>query len=127
MKTIVDTPKTVAQATADLEAAVKQHGFGVLHVHDLHQTLNAKGVPFSRACRVLEVCNPHQAKAVLEADMSLNMALPCRISVWEQDGVTRIGTISPRAMLSMLSDSPELAKVADEVETTLNAIIRDAQ
>ena len=38
---IVDTPKTFAQAAADLEAAVIDRGFGVLHVHDLGSTLRS--------------------------------------------------------------------------------------
>ena len=31
---IVTTDKSFDQASADLEAAVKRHGFGVLHIHD---------------------------------------------------------------------------------------------
>lgn len=127
MKYIVDTPKTVTQTAVDLEIAVKKHGFGVLGVHDLHKTLNAKGVSFSHECLAFEVCNPHRAKEVLDADMSLNMALPCRISVYSDKGVTKIGMISPRAMLGMLSDSPELAGVAEDVENTLITIINEAQ
>ena len=32
---IVETTKSPAQAVADLETSVKQHGYGVLHIHDL--------------------------------------------------------------------------------------------
>jgi uncharacterized protein (DUF302 family) len=56
--------------------------------------------------------------------MALNMALPCRISVYTQDGTTRIGMIRPEAMLSALSSDPELAEVAREVEASTMAIIR---
>jgi len=126
MKIIVDSDKTVEQACQDLEAAVKQHKFGVLHVHDLQKTLQGKGLQFDEACRVYEVCNPHKAQAVLNDDLSLNMALPCRISVWSEKGRTRIGMISPRDMLALLSDSPVLRAVADEVEETTRKIIEEA-
>jgi uncharacterized protein (DUF302 family) len=76
---IVETEKLFAQAATDLEAAVKRHGFGVLHVHDLGATLRSKGIPFGQECKVFEVCNPGQAAKVLATDMRLNMALPCRI------------------------------------------------
>ena len=33
MKYIVETPKSVEQAVADLQAAVQDHKFGVLHIH----------------------------------------------------------------------------------------------
>jgi len=99
VKQITESSKSVEQATADLQEAVKKHGFGVLHIYDLKATLKEKGAPIENECRVLEVCNPQQAQKVLASDMSMNMALPCRVSVYEQDGRTRIGLLSPKEML----------------------------
>jgi uncharacterized protein (DUF302 family) len=113
---IVESGKSFDQAAADLEAAVKRHGFGVLHVHDLGTTLRSKGVTFEEECKIFEVCNPGQAAKVLSADMRLNMALPCRISVFTDKGRTRIGLIRPVQMLSALSQDPALVQVAKEVE-----------
>ena len=127
MKYVVESTKSVEQATADLQDAVKRNGFGVLHIYDLKQTLRDKGAPIEQECRILEVCNPQKAREVLQADMSMNMALPCRVSVYEQDGTTKIGLISPAAMLSMLSDAPELARVAAEVETAIKTMIEEAR
>jgi len=126
MKYIVNSNKDIEQAAKDLEAAVVNHSFGVLHIHDLKATMNKKGVPFEHECRVFEVCNPKKAFEVLSEDISMNMALPCRISVWEEDGQTKIGMINPKPMLEMLSSSKKLSKVADEVQTTLTAIIDEA-
>ena len=92
---IVETDKSFDQASADLEAAVKRHGFGVMHVHDLGATLRSKGIAFDEHCKVFEVCNPGQAAKVLSTDMRLNMALPCRISVFTEKGKTMIGLIKP--------------------------------
>jgi uncharacterized protein (DUF302 family) len=126
MKQIVTTTKSVDQATADLEAATKAHHFGVLAVHDLQATMKSKGVDFPNACRVLEICNPQKAAAVLSADMSLNMLLPCRISVYEENGETKIGTILPTALLGAFSDNEKLKSVAQEVEATTLQIIEAA-
>ena len=123
---LVPTAKTFADAARDLEAAVKRHDFGVLHVHDLKETLTRKGYPLGPQCRVFEVCNPRQATRVLQRDMRLNMALPCRISVFEDDGATKIGTILPTEMLRQLSPDRELAEVAAAVEATIKVIIDDA-
>lgn len=127
MKHIVETAKSVEQAVADVEAAAKDHSFGVLHVHNLQQTMKNKGVEFANECQVMEICNPHKANAVLTADMSMNLALPCRVSVYSENGQNKIGTIKPAAMLATLSDSPELAAVAQEVEETIIAIIDQAK
>jgi uncharacterized protein (DUF302 family) len=77
------TVESVDQAVSDLETAVRQNGFGVLHQYDLKQTLAGKGVELPQECRILDVCNPKQAARVLTADMGMNVALPCRISVYE--------------------------------------------
>ena len=124
---IVESNKPFEQAAADLDAAVKRHGFGVLHVHDIGNTLRSKGVAFEPQCRVFEVCNPLQASKVMAADMRLNMALPCRISVYTEAGKTRIGMIKPAAILASLSQDPVLATVAREVEQQTMRMIDEAK
>ena len=124
---IVESKKTFAQAVEDLDAAVKRHQFGVLHVHDLGNTLRSKGQNFSGECKIFEVCNPRQAAAVLATDPRLNMALPCRISVYTEGGTTKLGMIAPRVMLAMLSDDPKLAAVAAEVDAATRRMIDEAR
>ena len=113
---IVETDKSFDQASTDLESAFKRHGFGVLYVHDLGTTHRSKGIAFDEECKVFEVCNPGQAAKVLSTDMRLNMALPCRISVFTDKGKTMIGLIRPVQMLSALSQDATLVQVAKEVE-----------
>lgn len=123
---IVDTNKSFSQASADLESAVIRNGFGVMHIHDLGNTLRTKGIAFDEECRVFEVCNPLQAAKVLSTDMRLNMALPCRISVYTDKGKTKIGLIKPVQMLSALSKNEALASVAKEVEDKTIKMVDEA-
>ncbi|MFC3853049.1 DUF302 domain-containing protein [Salinispirillum marinum] len=124
---IVETPKSFEQAVTDLETAVARNGFGVLHIHDLGATLRSKGIAFEEQCKVFEVCNPVQAAKVLSADMRLNMALPCRISVFTENMTTKIGLIKPAQMLSALSDDASLAQTAQEVEEKTMLMIDEAK
>ena len=124
---IVESSKTFEQAATDLDAAVKRNGFGVLHVHDLGNTLRGKGVAFAEQCKVFEVCNPGQAGKVLAADMRLNMALPCRISVYTERGKTRLGMIRPVPMLAALSQDATLVQVAQEVEAKTRQMMDEAK
>jgi uncharacterized protein (DUF302 family) len=124
---IVETAKSFEQASTDLEAAVTQHGFGVLQIHDIGKTLRSKGMEFDEECRVFEVCNPQQATRVLSADMSLNMALPCRISVYTEGGQTKIGMIRPQQILAALSEDRALAVIAREVEAKTIQMIKDTK
>lgn len=124
---IVESNKSFPQASTDLEAAVLRHGFGVLHVHDLGTTLRSKGISFDEECKVFEVCNPGQAAKVLATDMRLNMALPCRISVYTEKGKTKIGLIKPVQILSSLSQDAALAQVAHEVEEKTIRMVDEAK
>jgi uncharacterized protein (DUF302 family) len=123
---IVQTEKSFDQASTDLEAAVARHGFGVLHVHDLGATLRSKGIPFEEQCKVFEVCNPGQAAKVMAADMRMNMALPCRISVFTDKGKTTIGLVRPVQMLSQLSEDAAIVQVAQEVEEKTIQMVDEA-
>ena len=124
---IVETDKSFDQASTDLDSAVKRLGFGVLHVHDLGATLRSKGIAFEEDCKIFEVCNPVQAAKVLATDMRLNMALPCRISVFTERGKTRIGLIKPVQMLSALSQDAALAQIAKEVEARTIEMVDEAK
>lgn len=124
---IAETGKSFDQASTDLEAAVKRNGFGVLHVHNLGATLRGKGIAFDEQCKVFEVCNPLQAAKVLSADMRLNMALPCRISVFTEKGRTKIGLVRPQQMLSSLSQNADLIQVAAEVEAQTMRMVDEAK
>lgn len=124
---IVESAKSPAQAVADLQIAVKEHGYGVLHMYDLRETLTAKGFALPNACHILEVCNPKQAAAVLTADMGMNIALPCRISVYQDGGRTLIAMVRPTVLLASLSSSEQLKTIAAEVEKDTIAIIEAAR
>lgn len=123
----VKSGKPFDQAVADLDAAVRRHQFGVLHVHDLGATLRSKGQPFEGECKVFEVCNPRQAANVLGSDLRLNMALPCRISVYTEGGETRIGMIEPERMLGTLSADPALDAIARGVGDSTRRMIDEAK
>src|SRR3989304_1376783 len=96
--------RTPQQAGQALEAAAQKHKFGVLTVHNLKETMAKKGVIFAKECLIYEVCNPVQAKKVLEANPSISTALPCRIAIFEEGGHSKLSTIKPTAMLALFGD-----------------------
>ena len=113
MKYIAETKKHIDDVVRDLETAIKANGFGILHTYNLKDILKSKGIDLPQECRIFEICNPIQASEVLAEDMDVNMALPCRISVWQgEEGKMKIGMISPKAMLESLSASPVLKDIA---------------
>jgi uncharacterized protein (DUF302 family) len=121
----LSTDKTVTEAAAALQAAVQANHFGVMQVHNLKETMAKKGVAFDRECLIFEVCQPQQAKKVLDQNMSISTALPCRISVYEEGGKTILATLKPTALLAMFN-VPQLEQVAQEVEDTIIKIMKEA-
>jgi hypothetical protein len=43
-----------------------------MQVHNLKETMTKKGVEFARECLIFEICQPQQAKKVLEQNMSVS-------------------------------------------------------
>ncbi|XZE55058.1 DUF302 domain-containing protein [Planctomycetaceae bacterium SH139] len=121
----VPTDKTVSEAASALQTAVDANRFGVMQVHNLKETMTKKGVALAGECLIFEVCQPQQAKEVLDADMSVSTALPCRISIYEKDGRTVLATLKPTNLLAMFN-VPQLEEVAQEVEDTIVTILEEA-
>jgi uncharacterized protein (DUF302 family) len=122
---IVESRKPLDRVAKDFVEAAARHKFGVLGVHDLKAKMAEKGVTFDHECRIFEVCNPHQAKKVLDTNLAISTALPCRVSVYEEGGITKLATIKPTAMIALYGN-PELKGVAEDVETTLDRIMAEA-
>ncbi len=121
----VSTYKTVSETGVALQAAVQNNKFGVMQVHNLKETMSKKGIEFAHECLIFEVCQPQQAKKVLDENMSVCTALPCRISVYEEGGKTILATLKPTTLLAMFN-SPRLETVAQEVEDTVIKIMKEA-
>jgi uncharacterized protein (DUF302 family) len=119
------TRRTPQQAGEALEAAAKKNGMGVLTVHNLKETMAKKGVELPGECLIYEVCNPVQAKRVLEGNPAISTALPCRIAIFEEGKQTKLSTIKPTALLGLYGN-PELQPVAQEVERAIFAMIAEA-
>jgi uncharacterized protein (DUF302 family) len=122
---VKETTITVDAMEDRLRAAAKNHQFSVLNVTDLRAKLQSNDLDFTPACKVLDVCNPHRAKEVLESKLEISTALPCRISVYEENGKTKVATLLPTQVLGMFG-AADLDSVAQSVETDLIAIIDEA-
>lgn len=124
MQYIDESKKSVESVASDLEANIKKNSFGVLHMYDLKETMHEKGIELAEECRIYEICNPKLALEVLSEDMSMNMVLPCRISVYSDNGVTKVGMINPTTLMHESSHKEALKEVAKLVETKIKEIIQ---
>jgi len=86
---------TIAKNVIEKELAekAKKVGFGVLQSYAFKNILEEKGFPIERDITVFELCNPAGAQKALTAMPDISVYLPCRISVYEENGKTVLATI----------------------------------
>jgi uncharacterized protein (DUF302 family) len=114
----VTTEKSYQEAIESFKQALSTIKFGILWELDIPSKLQEKGVNYQGKFRILEVCNPVTAKEALEVDIRVGYFLPCKIVIYVQDGITRIGTVRPSAMMAMFNNSA-LQNFAVHVEQEL--------
>jgi serine/threonine protein kinase HipA of HipAB toxin-antitoxin module len=64
---------------------------------------------------------------LLAVDMRFSLNLPWRISVFTENGATKIGVLSPLLLLAQLSTHPMVERVARELEEKLIQIVDEAR
>lgn len=121
------TNKTIDEAISSVEKNLKENKFGILWQIDLTDTLQKKGVnSYTTPYRILEVCNPVEAARVLNHNPLVGYFLPCKITVYESEGKTKIGLPKPTAMIGLLNDS-ELQAIAKNIEEILIDVLEKSK
>ncbi len=107
-----------ADALAQIEAALKAEGFGILCQIDIQAKMKEKlGIDFPRYV-ILGACNPALAQQALQRDINLGLLLPCNAVVYEENGQVRIGAVDAERMLSV-ANQPEMKALAMQVNQRL--------
>ena len=122
----VKTQKNIDEVIVDLTENLKEIGFGVLETLDFKKILTEKGLEFADNYKLMEVCNPHLAKQVLEANPDLGLLLPCTIAVYQKDNENFISLARPTSLLSMVSEQ-NLKFSGEEIENGLIKIIENTK
>jgi len=123
----VTTDKSIDEAVSVVEANLKEHKFGVLWQLDLPAKLQEKGVDsYTTPYRILEVCNPVEAARVLNQNELVGYFLPCKITVYESEGKTKIGLPKPTAMIGLLDDD-QLKSIAKDIEDVLVDVLEKSK
>lgn len=125
MQYIEVSNKSVQEVVDKIKEIAPNYKFGVLHVHNIQETLKSKGKDLNEECQVLDICNPNVAEAFLNEDITLACIMPCKIAVYTQDGETNIALnsvvqlvddINPDLIELAQSTQEELLKIIDEVK-----------
>jgi len=96
----ITTPASIEKVKQELEGKAKSVGFGVLHSYAFKKILESKGFPIEKDITVFELCNPPGAQQALSEIAEISVYLPCRLSVYKEDGNTTLSTIGVEDILN---------------------------
>ena len=117
--------KSVQEVVDCLKEVCAKYKFGVQHIHNVNETLKSKGIDLGNECQIVDICNPIVAQKFLSEDMSLSIIMPCKISVYSQDGET---IIAMNSLVQLVDDiNPDLIELAQEVQEQLLEIIDEVK
>jgi uncharacterized protein (DUF302 family) len=109
-------------ALAQVTAALKAEGFGVLTEIDVKDTLKKKLDVDFRPYKILGACNPPLAYRALSAAPEVGLLLPCNVTVaYIADDVTEVSIIDPLSMLGFVQH-PDLEPVAEEARARFDRV-----
>ena len=120
---IVESSKSFYEASFDLVPTIQRLGFVVLATHDLGEMLQRRDIELDDDCQVFDICNYRYVEKLLATDMRLSLTLPWRISVFTENGATKIGVSRP----DTTGENAELARVMAEIESKLVMIVDEAR
>jgi len=99
---IVTTSTEISTVKKELEDKAKEVSFGLLNTYAFKRILADKGFPIKKDITVFELCNPAGAQQALEYLPEISVYLPCRISLYEDKGITTLSTIGLEEIVNTL-------------------------
>jgi len=113
----------VNSVKAQLAEKAKQLGFGILGSYEFKKILTEKGFAIEQDITVYELCNPAGAQKALNSMPDISVYLPCRISIYEENGVTTLATIGIEDMLQTVNVDEEFKKHMSEIFQKISALM----
>ena len=125
MQYIEISNKSVQEVVDNLKRVASKYKYGIQHIHDVKENLKAKGIDLGNECQIVDICNPIVAEQFLSEDMSLSIIMPCKISVYTQDGDTMIAMNS---LVQLVDDiNPDMIEIAQKVQEQLLQIMDEVK
>jgi uncharacterized protein (DUF302 family) len=111
-------------ADAQVRAALKEEGFGVLTEIDVQETLKKKLDVDFRPYRILGACNPPLAHKALSAEEQVGLLLPCNVIVYagETPGTSVVAVLDPQAQLAV-AENEALKSLGEEVRSRMERVL----
>ena len=107
----------------ELEEKAKIVGFGLLKSYAFKDILEEKGFPIKREITVFELCNPIGAQQILTSIPEISVYLPCRLSLYEENGKTILSTIGFEDILNSIEVEQQIQDFMNQLFEKLKTLM----
>ena len=118
-----ETTYPLETVKAQLEEKAKQLGFGILGSYEFKKLLKDRGFEITRDVTVYELCNPAAAHQALNTLPEISVYLPCKLSLYTEEGVTVLATIGIEDMLNAVDVDEEFKAHLQEIFNNIRALM----
>jgi len=118
-----ETTYPLETVKAQLEEKAKQLGFGILGSYEFKKLLKERGFEITRDVTVYELCNPAAAHKALSTLPEISVYLPCKLSLYTQNGVTVLATIGIEDMLNAVDVDDALKAHLQDIFNNIRALM----
>ena len=106
-----------------IEEDAKEINLMLKHTFPFSQNLPQNGFEIKEYASVFELCRGSVAQNLLNTQPELNILMPCRISVYEKDGVSFVSTPDLTVQLEILNCNEELKRDILDLYTDIKSMI----
>lgn len=119
----IQTQSSLDTVKTQLAEKAKKAGFGILGSYEFKKILSEKGFEIEQDITVYELCNPADAQEALNSMPDISVYLPCRLSVYEENGVTTLATIGIEDMLQSMDADDLFKKHMNEIFQNIRVLM----
>ena len=109
-----------------VKKALSEINYDILWEFNFKEKFESRDISFPGKFLLIEACNPDKARQLLSHELSAGFFLPCRVVVFEENGIVQMGILQLTELLSP-SNNEGLLLVAKDIEVALSIVLLAVQ
>ncbi len=97
--------------------------FALLKTYNYHEIVESKGFPIKRKVFIYEICQAKTAALMLTDHPDFSIFMPCKLTIYEDNGKTIISTMNMELMLEAVNSNKGLYENAVDLFNTLKTMM----
>ncbi|MBU2553324.1 MAG: DUF302 domain-containing protein [Bacteroidetes bacterium] len=115
----VEANQEIENISQQVPAKCEEYGFTLLTTYNYHEIVENKGFPIKQKVWIYEICVAKTAALMLTSNPNFSIFMPCKLSVYEENGKTIISTMNMGIMLEAVKTDKELYDNATSLFTSI--------